>query len=702
MQRFLKNNPLLLLAFPLMAGIAFSWFFNTELITAVLLLSLFSVTLFTIFLLPKLPRWIFGVALVAAFFSLGVFAEAVDRRPLEQQWSGANGSFDAILLETPHIGGKATRIKARVMRLGRDSIVDARREGIVYLYFENSVELEELGVGDKVFFKGKVQNPRNNGNPAEFDTEHYMYVNGVTGTAYIDRKGWNVNGSSSSTFSMRAMMLREKIVNMYASLGLSMESEAILSALTVGEKRDLSNGVRDLYAAVGASHVLALSGLHLGILYMVLTILLPVGSNSVLRILREVLLLLLLWVFAAVAGFTPSVVRAAILFTLMSLTRCMQRDGSSVNSLAFAALIMLVLSPRWLFDISFQLSFAAVFSILLLTPVIDNLLGTYKRGTLYRYFAGIVSVSFAAQIGTLPFIWYYFGTFPLYFLATNFVVVPAAFLIMLLAVVMLLLFPLGWVRDFVALILDNLIFAVNYLLRLIEALPYSSLKLPDIAAWMAFVVAFVLVTGLYAVINRKWRVLIVSVIAALVIAGQLAYVSLGAVEPHILFFNSRNFSAVQLVESRQCSYLVSSYPQWEIDTRYVVEPYQRRECLSEPKLLPYCCYTDYNDEKVTISRGLLTFVGRRVKIVADEEWMCDTVIKPVDCLLLCRGFSGSIKELTLRYPANYVIMDATLYASSRKRIERECRGLGLRCVDLDKGARKMLVNKTGVRLVTAK
>ncbi|MBR6649253.1 MAG: hypothetical protein IKL29_07745, partial [Bacteroidaceae bacterium] len=81
---------------------------------------------------------------------------------------------------------------------------------------------------------------------------------------------------------------------------------------------------------------------------------------------------------------------------------------------------------------------------------------------------------------------------------------------------------------------------------------------------------------------------------------------------------------------------------------------------------------------------------------------CDTVIKPVDCLLLCRGFSGSINELTLRYPANYVIMDATLYASSRKRIERECRGLGLRCVDLDKGARKMLVDKTGVRLVSAK
>ena len=344
-----------------MVGIAVSWLCGIQMFAAKLLLALSSVAVIAAFLWQGGVRWLFGATVTVAFFALGVFSEVLDRRQSEPQWIDAKCCYEAVLLEAPHVGGKATRVKAIATRLGRYSIVDARREGVVYLYFENDVSVEELAVGDKVFFEGRVLSPRNAGNPAEFDYKHYMYVQGVTGTAYLDNKGWALRGAVIPTIPMRAMMFREGIVQKYASLGLSPEAESLLSALTVGEKRDLSRGVRELYAAVGASHVLALSGLHLGILYMILVLLLPVGRNRLLKVLREGVVLLLLWGFAAVAGFTPSVVRAALLFTLMSLARCLHRDGSSINSLAFAALVMLVVNPRWLLDIGFQLSFLAVF-----------------------------------------------------------------------------------------------------------------------------------------------------------------------------------------------------------------------------------------------------------------------------------------------------------------------------------------------------
>lgn len=683
-----------------MVGIAVSWLCGIQMFAATLLLALTTVAVVSAFFLQGSARWLFGATLIAAFFALGVFSEVMDRSRLEPQWSGAKGRFEAVLLEAPHVGGKATRVRAVATRLGRDSIREARREGIVYLYFENSVELESLTVGNRLCFEGKVLLPRNAGNPAEFDTEHYMYVQGVTGTAYLTRKGWTLRKDAPLTLQMRAMLLREKISGLYSSLGIAPESQAILSALTLGEKRDLSKGVRNLYAAVGASHVLALSGLHLGILYMVLTLLFPVGGSRRLRVLREGVILVVLWGFAAVAGFTPSVVRAAVLFTLMSLARCMQRDGSSINSLAFAALLMLAVCPRWLFDVGFQLSFSAVFSILLLVPLLDKLLAVHRWGCVYRYVAGIISVSIAAQIGTLPLVWYYFGAFPLYFLATNFVVVPSAFAIMLLAVLLLLSYPVEFIRNGIAIVLDNLISVVNFLLRQIESLPSSSVELPCIDAWGAYAVAVALVAALYAVVNRRWRFVAVAVLAVLPLAGSLLYIRYRTVEPHIIFYNSKEFSAMQLVVSRRCSYLVSSYPQWEVDAQYVAEPYWRREQMEEPRLLPYCCYSNYSDGNVVLEGGLVTFAGRRIKVIADEEWKEDTLIQPVDCILLCRGFSGSIKDLIARYPSKFILMDATLYAGSLKRIRRECRQQGVRCINLrEAGARKLLVNGRGVRFL---
>lgn len=690
---------MLWLAFPLMAGITAGWLCGISVLCSALLF-VPAMLVMIMGVCTRLNGCFFSVAAFLAMFALGVVVEHLDAARFVKKWSGAKGRFEAVLLEAPHVGGRAARVQAQVARIGRDSVPNARREGLVNLYFANSVDVERLNVGERIFFEGRVASPRNAGNPAEFDTEHFLYVRGITGTAYLSMGVWRSDGVADKTLLMYAMDLRERVLRVYDSLGFDGEEGAVLSALTLGEKRDLSQGVRDLYSAVGASHVLALSGLHLGILYMLITMLLPVRGGSRLPIImRELLVLLLLWGFAAMAGLTASVVRAVILFTLMSVARCLQREGSVMNALGFAAIVMLVVCPRWLFDVSFQLSFAAVWAILLLEYPLRRLMRVEKHGRAYAYVAGVVTVSLSAQLGTLPFVWYYFGTFPLCFLITNFIVMPAAFCVMLLAVLMLALSPFVLLQQFVAWVLKCLLYAMNLLLRGVADLPGASVELPYIGVLGAFVVAVVLFVLLYGVLQRRKVYVAVSLLLSMLFVAVLVARKFRDEVPYVLFFNSRNCPAAQLVVSSERSYLMSSYPEWDIDLSYVAEPFWRREGMSQPILL----HDGFSDEKVSMSGRLVHFEGRRIAMLSDDCWMDETHVQPVDCIFLCRGFLGKIKRLLEIYPTRYIVMDATLYEGSRRRIARECAQAGVRCLNLkDMGAMKLLCRGGGINFVSMK
>ena len=698
MKHLVKVNPLLRLLFPLILGIVLSWLYGISLLCS---LSLFVVSLCMLIvgLYSKAPRMLFGIAVSLSMLAVGCVVERLDAEKMSSRWSGTKGRFEAQLCEEVYGERGTMRLLARAERIGRDSLLGARREGLIEIAFANSADVEKLSVGDRIFFEAKVEQPRNAGNPAEFDVEHYMYVQGVTGKVYLPVDGWRRLGEGSLTLSMCALKLRDAILAVYDSLHFGRDELAVLSALTVGEKRGLSRDLRDAYSVVGASHILALSGLHLGILYMILTLLLPVRAVGVTRFIRELLVLLVLWAFAFVAGLSPSVVRAAILFSLMSFGRLMRRDTSSMNSLAFAALLMIVVSPRLLFDVSFQLSFSAVAAILLLNePLCKMLRVDGNSNRVYRYIAQIVTVSLAAQIGTLPFIWHYFGTFPLYFLLTNFVAVPLAFVIMLLAVIMLALTPLPFVQGYVAQLLNGIIGWMNGFFSWVAQLPGASFKLPYLDAVETALLGLFILVLLFAWGKRKWLVRVGVVVPILLLV--LNALPRGEWPSQIVFYNSRGFSAAQLFVNREKSYLLTSYPLWEVETRYIAEPFWERESLSPPTIIENGYYKPYNDEYVNVKNGLVSFAERRIALVADEHWGEQTVIVPVDCIWLCRGFLGSVEELLTVYPSRYVLLDATLYQSSRERIKRECRKDGLRYIDLSQqGAVKMLCEKTGVRFV---
>lgn len=663
----------------MVAGIITGWLCDVEMLhTATLFIV--SVLLLAAGFLNSAPRWLFGVGASGVMLAAGVFVISCDKERARPEWPDEKGVFEACLLEVPYMSGVSTRALARVERVGVCSASGARDKGRVYIYFANSVEAEALRVGERVRFEAAIKNPSNAGNPAEFDVARYMRLKGVDGSVFLPIDGWESLGVGDRDFSMYAFVLRDKVVRMYERLGFSGDELSLLSALSVGERRGFSQELREVYSDAGVSHLLALSGLHLGIFYMVLVALFSfVRGHRGFFVVRELLIIVLLWAFAFVAGLAPSVVRAALLFTLVGVGRCLRRDGAALNSLAFAAVVMLLAEPRLLFDVGFQLSFASVAAILVFVPWLRELLRCEARGRFYDAVVSLVAVSLAAQVGVVPFVWYYFGTFPLYFLFANLLLVPLATLLVMLAVGLWGTVFLPFVQQLLAWLLACLLSFVNDAVAFIAGLPVASLMFPAVGVGGACLAAVLLWLFFAAVAMRKYRLMLFAVVLSVAVLVVNFFLSAPTGKEDALYvFNNRKMAAVLAVTSEGGGYLFSSVPQFDADVDRVVEPFVKRERLREP----VWAEEGFSDTLFSRKSGLLSFGGLRVQMLVDNCWLEDSVQRPVDALLLCRGFLGRVDELLVHYPANCVLLDGSLYEGSRRRLLRECRAAGVGCVDI--------------------
>ena len=678
---------MLKLALPLVAGVIIGWLCDIE-VLHIATLFVVSLVVLSAGLFPRVPRWLFGVGVTGVMLAVGLFVMGCDKRNEAPVWGGAKVPCEAVLLEVPYMGGVTTSVLAHVAVDDSARREGVRGEGRVRLYIVNCVEAEELQVGEKIRFDAVVKNPANRGNPAEFDVAHYMRVKGVTGTVFLPVGAWRSVGFAEKGVAMLALALRAKVVAMYEKLGFEGDELSLLSAFSVGERRGFSDTLRDAYACAGLSHILALSGLHLGIFYMVLLFVFSFAGNARrVVVVRELVVILLLWAFAFVAGLSSSVVRAAILFTLVSIGRCLRRDASSLNSLAFAGVVMLLFEPRLLFDVGFQLSFSAVAAVLLWVPCVQRLLRVDEHGGLYGFFASLMAVSLVAQIGVLPFVWYYFGSFPVYFLLANIFVVPFASVLMsavvllwVLAFAPLLQIPVAW---FLSIALKGM----NGFVEFVASLPGSSLVLPEIGVPGACLVALSVALLFMSLASRKvWVAVLVAFVSCLVFLLNI-FATEKVREDYILLFNNDKSAAVLAVTEGGDSYCLSSVPKLDADCSWVVEPFVARERLSLPRWVG----DGFSCEGFCYREGLLSFAGVRLQLLADDCWRENSVQRPVDALLLCRGYLGAVEELLQVFPARCVILDGSLYEGSRRRLIRECGKVGVPCLDIaSEGALKIV------------
>lgn len=479
----------------------------------------FAITVFLLFFLYRTlgysRRPVFGILSALAFVLLGGTRVLMEREQVHYAWDGRTQVYCGVVETVPCVRGKTLQAEVRLssVRSVKDTLSPRSVERSVLLYWMPDSLSVPLRCGDSICFYGKVSRP--DFKEAGFDYAAYLERKGISGTAIAFSGNWKrLPNSEGLTLRQRAAVMQQKVSETYRSWGLEGESLAVVAALTVGDKSELTPDLKATYNAAGASHVLALSGLHVGILAGILMgLFYPLTRFRIGRQAVSCLVVILLWAFAFIAGLSPSVVRAVTMFTLYVLASLLTEGRfSGIPSLVFAAFLMLLYQPFYLFDVSFQLSFVAVASILCFYPLVSQCCPFRFSGL--RDVWNLLALSFAAQLGTLPFILHYFGTFPTYFLLANLFVSPLAVCILGSALASFLLAPVPWLGGWAVRVLEFSANALNGSMTWVEGLAGSQLTALHVSGFQALLLCIMLLTVYAYGVYRGRRYLIGALLAA--------------------------------------------------------------------------------------------------------------------------------------------------------------------------------------------
>ena len=417
-----------------------------------------------------------GVLICLAVFCLGGFLMKKQEAALLQPLPKGEVTYRAVVASQPVEHGKVVRVD--LWTLEGDGM--PRKVKAAVLKDTIHKRHERLNVGDGIIVTSRMQPPEDFYH-SNFSYPLYLRCHGFTATTLVMPDEWRKVPLSLERLSyldrtiLAAMRFRQATLRHYLALGLDDEEMAVAVAMALGDKSRLTNDLRDVYSISGASHVLALSGLHLGIIYVLLSLLVGVGRRGVLR---EMVVILGIWSYAVFTGLSPSVVRAAVMLTIYAAAGLLRRDRMSLNALALTAIVMMAVNPLCLYDVGFQMSFMAVLAILVYYKPAYRLVSAewLQRHPVMKWVWAMVVVSCCAQLGTAPLTAYYFGRFSVYFLLTNFFVIPLATLVLYLTAAMLVSALVPGLLPWTAKALAVVVGVQTALVKWVSGLPGSSVE----------------------------------------------------------------------------------------------------------------------------------------------------------------------------------------------------------------------------------
>lgn len=417
-------------------------------------------------------RLVKGIIIYLSALWLGLAAtyRHQEHSPLDRLTGQEKHLFTATINEEPQEKERSMALTVRLQHLHTPDTTLAL-QGQAVLFLAKSQAARKLAYGTTIQFRGPLAKPTPPVAPEQFDYPRYLRTKGVFYQKYLDSTAWlALPQPAVNDLRARAIRARQALVTRIDQWPLGSAQKGVVKALLLGYREDLSPELNQQYASAGITHVLAVSGLHVGILYLVASALLfwlkklPYGEYG-----RLLLLALILWGYALLTGLSPSVVRAATMFSFVALGTSFGRLTSIYNTLLASAVVILAFRPAMLFSVGFQLSYLAVFAIVWLQP----LLASYyqPRWWLLRKAWDITTVSVAAQIGTFPLAIYYFHQFPGLFLVANWLILPIIPFIMYGGGLCLLLDSLGIMPLWVVETLGYGLQFMNYTAAQIESMP---------------------------------------------------------------------------------------------------------------------------------------------------------------------------------------------------------------------------------------
>jgi competence protein ComEC len=551
-----------------------------------------------------------------------------------------------------------------------DSVFPA--SGKVILYFKKDA-VAGLGYGSQVWVFEKVAPIKNSGNPAGFDYKRYSLFQGITHQVYLTATDFIIAPSTKQTWLKEVIFrLRERTITILKTHIQGARESGLAEALLIGYKDDLDKTLVQSYSNTGVVHIIAISGLHVGLIYALLLLLTKPMRGKRWQWPRFVLILAALWGFGVLAGAQPSVMRSVVMFSVLAAGVVLQRNTNIYNNLALSALLLLCYNPFWLWDVGFQLSYTAVLSIVIFFKPLYNLV--YFQNKALDAVWKLMAVTLAAQVLTTPISLYYFHQFPLLFLFTNLLAVPLSSLVLvgellicLSAFVAPVAHVIGWVTTFFIRLMNG------YIERL-EILPFAVWQGISISALQALLLLLFII-GISVWLLEKKRSGLWFGLSAFLFFTLLRTISFlqAAQQQTLIVYNISRHQAIDVFSGQEA---------WFLGDKELGQEDAAVKLHLQPSRVAHRIHTISN-----LHTNAFTFCNKRV-LVIDTTIALQTFSKPhIDVLVLSKNPKLYVNELATAFDIAQIVIDASVPRWKAKLWQQDCKARHLPCHDVtEKGA----------------
>ena len=690
---FWKKAPIIRLLASFIAGIVIQW--NCQIAASVWwsILGACIVASISFFYIPLYNRYKLGfgvgLGLLISFISIGGLVVWHNDIRHSKNWAGHHykeTDYLVVTLEEALVEKtKSFKANASITHLIENKKV-IPVQGMIILYFRKDSLVPPLAYGSQIIFNTPLQEIKNSGNPGGFDYKGYSLFQGITHQVYLKPGEFSTLASTNKKWLHSFLeVTREKVLTILRTNIKGDKELGLAEALLIGYKDDLDKTLVQSYTNTGVVHIIAISGLHLGLIYwLILLLLKPLERRKYLKWMRPVIIILGLWLFSLLAGAQPSILRSAVMFTCIVSGENLSKKTSVYNTLALSAFILLCWNPYWLWDIGFQLSYSAVLSIIIFMQPIYNLF--YIKNKLLDFFWKLNAVTIAAQILALPVSIYHFHQFPTHFLLTNFVAVPLSGIILLEEILLCIISFVPVVALLTGKTLYWLIWLMNNYVERIEALPFSLWDGLQINIAQA-IFLFLFITGIgYWLFEKKKMSLQIGLTAFFCFWGLRSFSFWQADrQQKIIVYNVPQHEAIDFINGQ--SYFFRG------DTDLIKNNFARNFHLKPSRVIQRVkAKSSLNN--LVVAGNYISFGTKNILLIDGTFSLASSDTKyPIDLLVVSKNPKVYISRLNNSFTIKQIVFDGSVPAGKLKFWKKDCDSLHIPYHDVaEKGAFVMNLN----------
>ncbi|MDE3182704.1 MAG: ComEC/Rec2 family competence protein [Bacteroidota bacterium] len=525
-----KKAPFLRLLILVVFGILFQFYFTIP-INIITVSAIFLFLAFCIFsFLPEAIRFRFKVVqgILISLFLISFGSLITWQKDVRNQsgWYGNyidSGSFLVAMINEPPVE-KAKSFKALAsVEIVINKKVQRKSIGKALFYFAKDSVSEKLKYGDKIIFKNPLKAIKNSGNPGAFDYEQYCAFQQIFHQVYLKNDQWKIlNGNNAGNYKTVIFTTRNYILQALEKYIPGTDESSLAKALLIGYRVDLDKDLVQAYSNVGVVHLIAISGMHLALIYYFLLWIfarIPVIKKS--KLTRLILVLFCMWFFSLLTGAPASVIRSAVMFTFVAIGDSFERKNSVFNSLAISAFILLCYDPFMLWDVGFELSYLAVLGIVIFQKNIYNWF--HFKNEIFNSGWKLASVSLAAQLLTLPVCIYYFHQLPLLFLLSNMIAIPLSTVALWGCIAIVAISPIPFAALYSGKLVRLSIWLLNHSVLLINRIPFSLWHGLFISKTATILLYLIFLSFLHCLIKKNKATLKIGIATTLLFISMMAY-----------------------------------------------------------------------------------------------------------------------------------------------------------------------------------